>query len=233
MTVLKIIFWDWCSVGLNQYLVCKLSDHLFNFRFFWLIIFIVKLDKVKYINYISNKLKASVLSLYIEDLFPKKCNFIYTLRRCCTWTCLWRHKMETYWSQSSIGFCPLLIVIFSSLCKKINWMLKIERFNSNWITWTGYIYLFVSCLVYIYKKIMFHLLGKLQIHVPFIKTKHSFGSYQFIWAASQQNQNITSRETNSEQHESWSDFADAQAGLDPCRLQMHYVGFVVARLICS
>jgi hypothetical protein len=42
---------------------------------------------------------------------------------------------------------------------------------------------------------------------------------------------ITSRETDSEQHVSWSDCADAQAGLDPCWSQTHYVGFVVTRLI--
>jgi hypothetical protein len=42
---------------------------------------------------------------------------------------------------------------------------------------------------------------------------------------------ITSRETDSEQHGSWSDCADAQAGLDPCWSQTHYVGFVVTRLI--
>jgi hypothetical protein len=35
----------------------------------------------------------------------------------------------------------------------------------------------------------------------------------------------------SEQHGSWSDCADAQAGLDPCWLQTHYVGFVMTRLI--
>jgi hypothetical protein len=35
----------------------------------------------------------------------------------------------------------------------------------------------------------------------------------------------------SEQHGSWSDCADAQAGLDPCWSQTHYVGFVVTRLI--
>jgi hypothetical protein len=35
----------------------------------------------------------------------------------------------------------------------------------------------------------------------------------------------------SEQHGSWSDYADAQAGLDPCLSQTHYVGFVVTRLI--
>jgi hypothetical protein len=34
----------------------------------------------------------------------------------------------------------------------------------------------------------------------------------------------------SEQHGSLSDCADAQAGLDPCWLQTHYVDFVVARL---
>jgi hypothetical protein len=34
----------------------------------------------------------------------------------------------------------------------------------------------------------------------------------------------------SEQHGSWSDCADAQAGLDPCWSQTHYVGFVVTRL---
>jgi hypothetical protein len=36
---------------------------------------------------------------------------------------------------------------------------------------------------------------------------------------------ITSRETDSEQHGSWSDFADAQAGMDPCWSQTHYIGF--------
>jgi hypothetical protein len=35
----------------------------------------------------------------------------------------------------------------------------------------------------------------------------------------------------SEQHGSWSDYADAQAGLDPCWSKTHYVGFVVTRLI--
>jgi hypothetical protein len=35
----------------------------------------------------------------------------------------------------------------------------------------------------------------------------------------------------SEQHGSWSDCAEAQAGLDPCWSQRHYVGFVVTRLI--
>jgi hypothetical protein len=34
----------------------------------------------------------------------------------------------------------------------------------------------------------------------------------------------------SEQHGSWSVCADAQAGLDPCWSQTHYVGFVVTRL---
>jgi hypothetical protein len=38
---------------------------------------------------------------------------------------------------------------------------------------------------------------------------------------------ITSRETDSEQHGSLSDCADAQAGLDPCWSQTHYVGLVV------
>jgi hypothetical protein len=32
-------------------------------------------------------------------------------------------------------------------------------------------------------------------------------------------------------HGSWSDCVDAQAGLDPCWSQTHYVGFVVTRLI--
>jgi hypothetical protein len=36
----------------------------------------------------------------------------------------------------------------------------------------------------------------------------------------------------SEQHGSLSDFADAQAGLDPCWLQTHFIGFVVTQLIC-
>jgi hypothetical protein len=44
---------------------------------------------------------------------------------------------------------------------------------------------------------------------------------------------ITSRETDSEQHGSWSDCADAQAGLDPCWSQTHYVGFVMTRLKCN
>jgi hypothetical protein len=35
----------------------------------------------------------------------------------------------------------------------------------------------------------------------------------------------------SKQHVSWSDCADAQAGLDTCWLQTHYVGFVVTWLI--
>jgi hypothetical protein len=35
----------------------------------------------------------------------------------------------------------------------------------------------------------------------------------------------------SEQHGSWSDCADAQAGLDPCWSQTHYAGFVMTRLI--
>jgi hypothetical protein len=63
-----------------------------------------------------------------------------------------------------------------------------------------------------------------------------------IWAASRQNQHsafATSSlsvsllviELVSEQHGSWSDCADAQAGLDPCWSQTHYVGFVMARLI--
>jgi hypothetical protein len=41
---------------------------------------------------------------------------------------------------------------------------------------------------------------------------------------------LTSRETDSKQHGSWSDCADAQAGLDPCWSQMHYVAFVMTRL---
>jgi hypothetical protein len=36
----------------------------------------------------------------------------------------------------------------------------------------------------------------------------------------------------SEQHGSWSDCADAQAGLDPFSLQTHYVGFVMGQLKC-
>jgi hypothetical protein len=43
---------------------------------------------------------------------------------------------------------------------------------------------------------------------------------------------IISKETDSEQHGSWSDCADAKAGLDPCWSQTHYVGFVMARLKC-
>jgi hypothetical protein len=35
----------------------------------------------------------------------------------------------------------------------------------------------------------------------------------------------------SEQHGSWSDCADAKAGLDPCWSQTNFVGFVMARLI--
>jgi hypothetical protein len=35
----------------------------------------------------------------------------------------------------------------------------------------------------------------------------------------------------SEQLRSWSDCADAQAGLDPCWSETHFVGFVVTRLI--
>jgi hypothetical protein len=35
----------------------------------------------------------------------------------------------------------------------------------------------------------------------------------------------TIRETHSKQHGSWSDCADAQAGLDLCWSQTHYVGF--------
>jgi hypothetical protein len=40
----------------------------------------------------------------------------------------------------------------------------------------------------------------------------------------------TSRETDSEQHGSWSVCTDAQAGLDPCWSQTHYGGFVMAWL---
>jgi hypothetical protein len=43
---------------------------------------------------------------------------------------------------------------------------------------------------------------------------------------------IRSKETASKQHGSWSDCAEAQAGLDPCWSQTHDVGFVVTRLIC-
>jgi hypothetical protein len=39
-----------------------------------------------------------------------------------------------------------------------------------------------------------------------------------------------SRQTDSEQHGSWSNCAGAQAGLDPCWSQTHYVSFVMARL---
>jgi hypothetical protein len=35
----------------------------------------------------------------------------------------------------------------------------------------------------------------------------------------------------SEQHGSWSDCTDTQAGLDSCLAQTHYVGFVMTRLI--
>jgi hypothetical protein len=38
-------------------------------------------------------------------------------------------------------------------------------------------------------------------------------------------QTITSRETDSEQHGSWSGCADAQAGLDPCWSQTHMLVF--------
>jgi hypothetical protein len=41
---------------------------------------------------------------------------------------------------------------------------------------------------------------------------------------------MTSQETDSKQHGSWSDCADAQAGLDPCWSQTHYVGFVMTQL---
>jgi hypothetical protein len=39
---------------------------------------------------------------------------------------------------------------------------------------------------------------------------------------------ITRQETDTEQHGSWSDCADAQAGLDPC----WSVGFVMTQIIC-
>jgi hypothetical protein len=39
----------------------------------------------------------------------------------------------------------------------------------------------------------------------------------------------TSRETDSKQHWSWSDCAEAQAGLDPCLSQTHCVGFLLTR----
>jgi hypothetical protein len=67
-----------------------------------------------------------------------------------------------------------------------------------------------------------------------------------IWAASRQNQHngfATSMDPDqllvsllvieyvSEQHGSWSDCTDAQAGLDTCWSQMHYVGFVMTQLI--
>jgi hypothetical protein len=39
-----------------------------------------------------------------------------------------------------------------------------------------------------------------------------------------------SSETDSEQHGSWTDCADAQAGLDPCWSRTHYVGFVMTQL---
>jgi hypothetical protein len=41
---------------------------------------------------------------------------------------------------------------------------------------------------------------------------------------------IASRETDIEQHGSWSDCMDAQTGLDPCCSQTHYVCFVMTRL---
>jgi hypothetical protein len=44
---------------------------------------------------------------------------------------------------------------------------------------------------------------------------------------------VTNRGTDSEQYGSWSDCADAQAGLNPCWSQTHYVGFVMTRLISS
>jgi hypothetical protein len=47
-------------------------------------------------------------------------------------------------------------------------------------------------------------------------------SYQFLYLLI---------EFVSEQNGSWSDCMDAQAGLDPCWSQTHYVGFVMVRLI--
>jgi hypothetical protein len=44
---------------------------------------------------------------------------------------------------------------------------------------------------------------------------------------------ITSRETDIEQHGSWSDCVDVQAGLDPCWSQTHYIGFFMTRLKCK
>jgi hypothetical protein len=44
---------------------------------------------------------------------------------------------------------------------------------------------------------------------------------------------LTSRETDREQHGFWSDCGDAQADLDPCWSQTHYVGFVMTWLKCS
>jgi hypothetical protein len=50
-----------------------------------------------------------------------------------------------------------------------------------------------------------------------------------VWSGSLTNP-ITSKEIDREQHGSWSDWADEQAGLDPFQLQTHYVGFVVTGL---
>jgi hypothetical protein len=51
------------------------------------------------------------------------------------------------------------------------------------------------------------------------------------WIQTSLTNSITSRETDSEQHGSWSDCTDAQASLDPCWLQTNYVRFVMTRLI--
>jgi hypothetical protein len=75
---------------------------------------------------------------------------------------------------------------------------------------------------------------------------------RYKWAASWQNQHSAFASAQSDQdpccslsvyllvielisgqHGSWSDYADSQAGLDPCWSQTHYVGFDVTRFKCG
>jgi hypothetical protein len=80
----------------------------------------------------------------------------------------------------------------------------------------------------------FNMTGRIQAKVILIEPRHDktniMGPRSLISLIRIQAVRLPSRETDREQHGSLSDCADAQAGLDPCWSQMHYVGFVMTRL---
>jgi hypothetical protein len=124
----------------------------------------------------------------------------------------------------------LIFVIFYSIQKVTHWP----------ITWPIFIHMLLFCgNKYSYRELVFCAAVKILLSFHFAILPQFFAHLSRVMTSAQSDQDpCCSLSVSlliigliSEQHGSWSDCADAQAGLDPCWSQIHNVGFVMTRLI--